>query len=334
MMRNLSVVFLSAFLISSGIAQAGEYAGYTMEDCGLAEGASTMTPDMRLFSLSIYRQGRYKSVISRMNVEDKFEDWRDFGYESLGSERVDLVLPKSFSQGRRIAVHLGGAFAHRGDFIRINEAGEGVNTFPETDLKVWLGFALKFRKHTSVGYRTSFIRVKLPIEDGYDYGRGFSHDLGIFHRIGGESAPYLMDVYLGVTDLSNGLSFKDPDLPDRLRRTYRLRIVKAFQPLDFPFTVELDLRAPWRFGPRFGLTFFTNWGDRWRFGLGYVRETRKAGDRFWMMKGPALTVIFRAKKLDLSAAFYPQWHPAPFSFERVRVEDFSPRISFGLLRRF
>ena len=322
MMRNPSLVFLLSLLILSGAVQAKEYAGYTIEDGGLADGPLITPLRGKAFRLLVYRQDEYKSVISRMNVEDRFEDWKEFRYESLGAERAEFILPRG-----HFTFHLGGAFAHRGKFVRVNEASEGVNTFPETDIKIWLGFAVQFYEHTAIGYRISFLRIKKPIEDGCDYGRGFAHDLGVYHRMG------LTDMSFKVINLSNGLSFKEPDLPDELRRIYELQIVRSLQPLGFPFTLDLNLRAPWRFGPRYELILYADWGERWRFGLGYTRETRRVGERFWMMKGVKAVAHLRTKDVDLIGQIHPQWRPAPFSFERVRVEGFSPKISLELLRR-
>ncbi|HID55187.1 TPA: hypothetical protein EYP37_01565 [Candidatus Poribacteria bacterium] len=327
-MRNLSLVSLLLLLILPGAIQAREYAGYTIEDTGLTDGPLIPSPMTKILRISVCRQDGYKSVISRLNLEDKFEDWKEFRYESLGAERIEFILPKG-----HLNFHLGGAFAHRGKFVRVNEASEGVNTFPETDIKIWLGFAIRFSGHTAIGYRASFLRIKKPLKEGYDYGRGFAHDMGIYRRIGRTGSPHLMDVSFKVINLSNGLSFKEPDLPDDLRRMFELQIVKPLHPIGLPFTVDLNLRAPWRFGPRYEVLFYTDWGDRWRFGLGYMRETRGVNDRFWMMKGIRIAVYFRTESVDLAGQLYPQWHPAPFSFERVRVERFSPRISFELLRR-
>ena len=327
-MRNPSLVSLLLLLVLSGTVQAGEYAGYTVEDSGLVDGPLILLPERKVLRLSAYRQDGYKSVISRMNVEDRFEDWKEFRYESLGAERAEFILPRG-----HFTFHLGGAFAHRGEFVRVNEASEGVNTFPETDIKIWLGFAVQFYGHTAIGYRISFLRIKKPIEDGCDYGRGFAHDLGVYHRVGKDGSSYLMDVCFKVINLSNGLSFKEPDLPDELRRIYELQIVRPLQPLGFPFTLDLNLRVPWRFGPRYELILYADWGERWRFGLGYMRETRRVGERFWMMKGVKAVAHLRTKDVDLIGQIHPQWRPAPFSFERVRVEGFSPKISLELLRR-
>lgn len=321
-MRNPSLVFLLSLLILSGAVQAKEYAGYTIEDGGLADGPLITPLRGKVLRLLVYRQDEYKSVISRMNVEDRFEDWKEFRYESLGVERAEFILPRG-----HLIFHLGGAFAHRGKFVRVNGESEGVNTFPETDLKIWLGFALQPHRHTTIGYRISFLRIKKPIEDGCDYGRGFAHDLGVYHRMG------LTDMSFKVINMSNGLSFKESDLPDELRRIYELQIVRPLQPLGFPFTLDLNLRAPWRFGPRYELILYADWGERWRFGLGYMRETRRVGDRFWMMKGVKAVAHLRTKDVDFIGQIYPQWRPAPSSFERVRVEGFSPKISLELLRR-
>ena len=77
-MRNPSLVFLLSLLILSGAVQAKEYAGYTIEDGGLADGPLITPLRGKVLRLLVYRQDEYKSVISRMNVEDRFEDWKEF----------------------------------------------------------------------------------------------------------------------------------------------------------------------------------------------------------------------------------------------------------------
>ncbi|RKY03281.1 hypothetical protein DRP77_06485, partial [Candidatus Poribacteria bacterium] len=248
-----------------------------------------------------------------------FEDWRELKSEPLGGEGVEFELPIG-----RMGLRLGGLFAHRGEFIRIGEGGKAVNSFPETDLKLWLGASLPLGSGISLGYRLSFIRIKLPVGGENDYGRGFSHDIELGMRAPGRS------IHIGAYRLSKGLSFKSDELPDDLRRFFRLGLSWALDTKP-PLILDLQLRAPWRFGARFTATATWRLAERVSGTVGYTRETRRERGRFWVCRGMVVGLTAGIGRAALSISLSPQWRPAPLSFERVRGEGFRPKLTVGLI---
>lgn len=308
----------AALTIAMSLILAAEYAGYTIEDCEPLGFISEIPagPSLALFAV---RQGGYSSVISRMNEEERFEDWRELKSEPLGGEGLEVELPFG-SFGFR----LGGLFAHRGEFIRIDEGGEPVNSFPETDLKLWLGTSLPLGRGIWLGYRLSFIRVKLPVGRKNDYGRGLSHDVELGMRAPGRS------IRIGAYQLSKGLSFKSDELPNELRRIFRLGLSWAIDAKP-PLILDLQLRAPWRFGARFTATATWRLAERLSGTIGYTRETRREKGRFWICRGMVVGVTVGIGQAALGVSLSPQWRPAPLSFERVRDEGFEPKLTVGLI---
>ena len=359
-----NVIFIFLFLTFSSIALSedsyddrrlggdflqelttAEYSGMGVSFVGLVEGANSLgnnpaglalvEEDNRI-SFSLTRFPRTVAVFSKLNDMDKYEDYSQYDFLPFGAELLNYVYPF----GRFGTLGFGVVFRHEGRFSRVSDEGKAVNTFPENDFAVTLGYGRKLAPGAYIGFDAKVIRSKVQDLKGDDYlGRGYAYNIGYVQRMNTHWK------FGGVIrNLSNGLSFSSEEIPDKLRRDIIVGIAYQREYQRHSQKVGLDFNFPFKEGVNANIG-----GEFWylkRIGirLGYIRHIQKRfepilnlntgniaiEERLWLTEGFTYGLGLRLHNLEFNLAYAPQHKPEPQETEKLRLEKGNAIISFSM----
>ena len=283
---------------------------------------------------------RTVAVIAKLNESERYEDHSQYMLRVSGLEFINYSKPV----GTAGAIGFNFAIGHEGRFSRVNHLGKATNSFPETDFAVGVSYAVKLFRGVAIGADAKWLRSKVQdaeserhIGHGYAYNLGLIQQLGEHLRIGGV-----------IRNLSNGLSFTDNSIPDRIRRDILLGGAYQFHYKDVDIQIGLDLNPPFEDGIR------TNFGGTvWYRGfiggrIGYLRHTEKrfgslfsletgqvdSEDRLWKTEGLTLGLGLQVRGIHINAAYTPQLRPVENDGEQIRIETGKSVYAFSIGQRF
>lgn len=283
---------------------------------------------------------RTVAVIAKLNEGERYEDHSQYMLRASGLEFINYSKPV----GTAGAIGFNFAIGHEGRFSRVNHLGKATNSFPETDFAVGVSYAVKLFRGVAIGADAKWLRSKVQdaeserhIGHGYAYNLGLIQQLGEHLRIGGV-----------IRNLSNGLSFTDNSIPDRIRRDILLGGAYQFHYKDVDIQIGLDLNPPFEDGIR------TNFGGTvWYRGfiggrIGYLRHTEKrfgsvfsletgqvdSEDRLWKTEGLTLGLGLQVRGIHINAAYTPQLRPVESDREQIRIETGKSVYAFSIGQRF
>lgn len=283
---------------------------------------------------------RTVAVIAKLNEIERYEDHSQYELRASGLEFVNYSKPL----GTTGTIRFNFAIGHEGRFSRVNHLGKATNSFPETDIAAGLSYAVKLYRGFAIGVDAKWLRSKVQateserhIGHGYAYNLGLIQQLGEHLRIGGV-----------IGNLSNGLSFTDNSIPDRIYRDILLGGAYQFHYKDVDIQIGLDLNPPFEDGLR------TNFGGTvWYRGfiggrIGYLRHTEKrfgsilsletgqvdAEDKLWKTEGLTLGIGLQVRGIYINAAYTPQLRPVENDGEQIRIETGKSVYSFSIGQRF
>ena len=283
---------------------------------------------------------RTVAVIAKLNEIERYEDHSQYELRASGLEFVNY----SKLLGTTGTIRFNFAIGHEGRFSRVNHLGKATNSFPETDFAAGLSYAVKLSRGFAIGVDAKWLRSKVQdpeserhIGHGYAYNLGLIQQLGEHLRIGGV-----------IGNLSNGLSFTENSIPDRIHRDILLGGVYQFHYKDVDIQIGLDLNPPFEDGLR------TNFGGTiWYRGfigarIGYLRHTEKrfgsilsletgqvdSEDRLWKTEGVSLGIGLQVRGIYINAAYTPQLRPVENDGEQIRIETGRSVYSFSIGQRF
>ena len=292
------------------------------------------------FVTHVSRFPRTVAVIARLNDVERYEDQTQYALRASGLEFISYNMPLGKAGGFGFDFGVG----HEGRFSRVNHLGKATNSFPETDFAVGIGYAVKLFGGLAVGANAKWLRSKVQdlegkrhIGHGYAYNLGLIQQLGKHLRIGGV-----------IRNLSNGLSFTDNAIPDRIHRDVLLGGAYQFHYKDVDIQIDLDLNPPFEDGVRahFGGTVWYRGfiGGR----IGYLRHTKKRfgpilnletgqaefEDRLWKTEGLTLGLGLKVRGIHINAAYKPQMQPTENDGEQIRIETGRSVYAFSIEQRF
>ena len=292
------------------------------------------------FATHISRFPRTIAVITKLNDVERYEDRNQYALRASGLEFISYSKPVGKTGGIGFDFIVG----HEGRFSRVNHLGKATNSFPETDFAVGIGYGVQLFQGFAFGADARWLRSKVQdaegnrhIGHGYAYNFGAIQQLGKHLRIGGV-----------IRNLSNGLSFTDNTIPDRIHREVLFGGSYQYHYKNVDIQIGLDLNPPFGDGIR------TNFGGTiWYRGfigarIGYRRHTEKQfgsilnletdqvefEDRLWKAEGLTLGVGLQAHGIYISAAYTPQMRPTENNGEQIRIETGKSVYSFSIVHRF
>ena len=289
---------------------------------------------------NVSRFPRTVAIITKLNDVERYEDHSQYALRASGLEFINYSMPLGTAGGLGFDFAIG----HEGRFSRVNNLGKATNSFPETDFAIGVSYAVKPFRGFAVGADARWLRSKVQDGEGNRHiGHGYAYNLGLIQQLG-------KHLRIGgmIRNLSNGLSFTDSSIPDRIHRDILLGGSYQFHYKDVDIQIGLDLNPPFEDGVR------TNFGGTvWyrdfiggrigylrhaekRFGSIFSLETEQAGseDRLWKTEGLTLGLGLQVSGIYINAAYTPQIRPTENDGEQIRVESGKSVYSFSIEQRF
>ena len=302
--------------------------------------AGISTAEGNRFVMHATRFPRTLALLSKPNQNANYEDYSRYEQRAYGIETLNYTFP----MGKFGVFGLGLAFQQTGPFRRVDHSGKALNSFPENNLAIGLSYGLKLFGDTRVGFDTKWLRSKVTDTDGTEHlGHGYAYNVGISQRIGDRTL-----VGLVARNLSNGLSFSEPSIPDAMARTLVAGIAHQHQISDITLLIGLDVHSLFRDGIHANIG-----GEVWyrhRIGarIGYLRHaenrytrvfllkdgTFAAEERLWKAEGFCFGLGVRLGGITLNAAYTPQFRPIAAENERVHVVQGETVYTFSIGRTF
>ena len=290
------------------------------------------------FVIHATRFPRTIAVLSKPNRNAHYEDYSRYEQPAYGIETLNYAFP----MGKFGAVGLGFAFEQAGAFRRVDYSGKALNSFPENNLALGFSYGLKLFGGTHVGIDTKWLRSKVADIDGTEHlGHGYAYNVGINQRIGNRTL-----VGLVARNLSNGLSFSEPSIPDVIERTIVAGISHQHQISGVTLLGGIDIHPPFRDGIRANVGGEVWYRDRVGARIGYLRHTEKrytrvflleesafdAEERLWKAEGFCFGLGVRFGGITLNVAYTPQFVPVATEHERVHIVQGESLYTFSISR--
>ena len=289
---------------------------------------------------NISRFPRTVAIITRLNDLERYEDHNEYALRASGLEVINYSKPLGAAGGFGFDFAIG----HEGRFSRVNHLGKATNSFPETDFAVGVSYAVKLFRGFAIGADARWLRSKVQdAENNRHIGHGYAYNLGLIQQLG-ES----LRIGAVIRNLSNGLSFTDNSIPDRIRRDVLLGGSYQFHYKDVDIQIGLDLNPPFEDGVRtnFGGTVW--YRDLIGGRIGYLRHIEKRfgsalsletgqmefEDRLWNTEGLTLGLGLQIRGIYINAAYTPQVRPMENDREQIRIESGKSVYSFSIEQRF
>ena len=296
--------------------------------------------DSNRFVTNVSRFPRTIAVIAKLNDVERYEDHSQYALRASGLEFINYSMPLGAAGGFGFDFAVG----HEGRFSRVNHLGKATNSFPETDFAIGISYAVKPFRGFAIGADARWLRSKVQdAENNRHIGHGYAYNLGLIQQLGEH-----LRIGGVIKNLSNGLSFTDNSIPDRIHRNILLGGSYQFHYKDVAIQVGLDLNPPFDDGVRtnFGGTVW--YRDFIGGRIGYLRHTeRRFGsilgletgqmefeDRLWKIEGLTLGLGLQISGIYISAAYTPQIRPTENDGERIRVETGRSVYAFSIGQRF
>ena len=289
---------------------------------------------------NVSRFPRTIAVIAKLNELERYEDHGQYALRASGLEFINYSRPLGAAGG----IGFDFAIGHEGRFSRVNHLGKATNGFPETDVAIGVSYAVELFPGFAIGGDGRWLRSKVQdAQNNRHIGHGYAYNLGLIQqlnehlRIGGV-----------IRNLSNGLSFTDNSIPDRIRRDVLLGGSYQFRYKEADIQIGLDLNPPFENGIRTNFTGSVWYRDFIGGQIGYLRHTEKRfgsilnleteqvefEDRLWKTEGLSLGLGLQVRGIYINAAYTPQMRPMENNGEQIRIESGKSVYSFSIEQRF
>lgn len=290
--------------------------------------------------IDLHRLPSVAAVIMKENKEGKWEDYGKYSVEptEMGAISYALPLGKFGDLGMSFVFHYGGRF------IRVDEEGKAVNSFPRDDVAFVVGYSIGLFRGVSLGFDVRSIRSKIPADEGSSIGRTYAMNAGFLHQIGTR-----LRVGAVLQNIGSRLSFDSPDIPGDLRR--RLLFGAMYVVKDSGnsiLSLSMDANPPFEDGPRYNFGAELVYVRFVTLRIGYMRTTDTYYDpliglndgvsiyeeRVWIRKGPTVGVGVKIKRVELNLARAPRREPILNSDEKLRLEEQDSIMSLSFAAKF
>ncbi|MCY3739530.1 MAG: hypothetical protein OXH00_00775 [Candidatus Poribacteria bacterium] len=333
--------FLKRLLSAEQYGMGGSFVGTSHGANALGSNpAGISTAAGNRFVIHATRFPRTIALLSKPNHNANYEDYSRYEQRAYGIETLNYTFPT----GKFGTVGLGFAFEQAGPFRRVDYSGKALNNFPENNLAIGFSYGLKLFGRTRVGIDTKWLRSKVADVEGREYlGHGYAYNVGISQQIGDSTL-----VGIVARNLSNGLSFSEPSIPDAMARTIVAGIAHQYAISDVTLRVGLDVHPPFRDGIRANAGGEVWYRHRVGARIGYLRHTEKryaqvflleegafeAEERLWKAEGFCFGLGVRFGSLILNVAYTPQFRPVAAENERIHIVQGNALYTFSISRTF
>lgn len=333
--------FLKRLLGAEHYGMGGSFVGATRGANALGSNpAGINTSDGNRFVLHATRFPRTIALLSKPNLDAIYEDYSRVEHHASGVETLNWAFP----MGKFGTLGMGIAFEQDGAFRRVDHSGKALNSFPENNLAIGLSYGLNIFGGTIVGVDTKWLRSKVVDANGSDdLGHGYAYNVGVIQQIGDA-----IQTGLVIQNLSNGLSFSNPSIPDRMERSIVAGIAYAREISDVALRIGLDAHPPFQDGIRANIGVEMWYHHRIGIRIGYLRDTQNRNtpvfllknasfeneERLWKAKGLCIGLGFRLGNIIFNGAYSPQFTPVVVEEERINIVQGNAVYTFSLGQTF
>jgi len=285
--------------------------------------------------VNTHEMPRITAVIMKQNEEG---EWKDHGIYDIAATEMGLVsyalpLGKFGNLGMSFVLH------HAGRFIRVNEEGKALNSFPRNNLAFTIGYSVRIFQGISVGFDVENIRSKVPVGDGDEIGRTNAISVGLMHQMGKR-----VRVGAVLQNMGSKLSFDSPDIPNKLPRELAVGAVYTVKDSgNSVLSLNVEINPPFDDGPRYNLGAELLYAKFIALRIGYLRSTRDYAEsllnlsdetatndsRVWTRKGVTFGLGVRFGNVEIDFARAPRREPDPNGDEKLRLDDHDSILSFS-----
>lgn len=292
------------------------------------------------FVIHMARFPRTIAKISKPNVNANYEDVSQIEQHSEGIETLNWTFPI----GRLGTIGVALTTSHEGPFRRVSHEGKALNNFTENNLASGISYGIGFLKKTYIGFDAKWIRSKVTDESGLEhFGRGYVYNVGLIQKIGD-----IIHIGVVLRNLSNGLSFVNSTIPDRINREVVVGVTYQYDISDYTLRIGLDLHPPFIDGVETNLGAEVWFRDLIGGRIGYMRNSEKRHlpvmileessveieNRNWQSEGLCLGLGVRFGDFMINAAHTPQFIPTVTEDERIHIVQGSYVYTFSIGQKF
>ncbi len=298
--------------------------------------AGIMSTEGNRFVFHFSRFPRTIALLSKPNFNTTYEDFSRYEQLASGIETLNLIFP----MGKIGTLATGFSIAHEGPFRRVNHEGKALNNFPENNLAIGFGYGVSIFGGTVVGIDAKWIRSKVTDDSQQEhFGRGYAYNVGVIQQIG-----KTFQAGIVVRNLSNGLSFVDPSIPDKINRNVIAGIAYQLDMSDTTFRLGLDVHPPFNDGVRTNIGVEIWYKNRIGGRIGFLRDTERRyasvyvledaafekEERTWKAEGLCIGIGVRFGNITLNTAYTPQFKPTGSDDERIRIVQGTSVYTFSI----
>lgn len=333
--------FLKLLLGAEYHGMGGSFAGVTRgaDALGSNPACISIVGGNRLVVHTI-RFPRTIAFLSKPNLDANYEDYGRFEQEAFGIEMLNWVLPMSKFGTFGLAV----AFGQEGPFRRVDYRGKAINSFPKNNLAAGFGYGVNILGNTVVGFEAKWLRSKVVDSDAKEHiGHGYAYNVGILQQFGSG-----IQVGIAARNLSNGLSFSNISIPDKIERTFVAGIAYQRERSDITLRIGLDAHPPFRDGIQANVGAEVWYRNRISGRIGYLRHTKKryasvflvqdasleTEERLWKAEGVCVGLGVRFGNITLNGAYTPQFKPMVEETERLHFVQGEAVYTFSIGQAF
>ena len=333
--------FLKQLLGAEYRGMGGSFVGATTGANALGNNpAGIMNAKGDRFVLHMTRFPRTIALLSKPNFNADYEDTIRFDQRASGIETLNWALP----MGNFGTLGVAFSMAHTGPFRRVNHQGKALNNFLENNLAIGLGYGINCFGGTVVGFDARWLRSKITdASDTEHFGRGYAYNIGLIQHIGNT-----LQLGVVVRNLSNGLSFIDPAIPDKIHRDVIIGVNYQRDISIITTRIGVDIHPPFHDGICANIGVEIWYRDRIGGRIGYVRDTEnrytsvyllddltfEMEERTWKAEGLCLGMGVRFGNIIINAAYTPQFEPTVSVDERIHIVQGTSIYSFSVGQDF
>ena len=331
--------FLKQLLTAEQHGMGGSFVGTSHGANALGSNpAGISTAAGNRFVIHTTRFPRTIALLAKPIHAANYQDYSRYEQRAYGIETLNYAFPI----GKLGTLGVGIAFEQTGPFRRVDYNGKALNSFPENNLAIGFTYGLKLLAGTRLGIDTKWLRSKVSDADGTEHlGHGYAYNVGINQKIGDRTV-----IGIVARNLSNGLSFSDPAIPNAMARTIVAGIAYQYPISDVTVLLGLDIHPPFRDGIRTNVGGEVWYHNRIGARIGYLRHTEKrytqmflladgafdTEERLWKAEGFCFGLGVRFGNLTLNVGYTPQFRPIAAQNERIHIIQGETVYTFSITR--
>ncbi len=329
--------FLKQLVTAEHKGMGGSFVGFTSGANALnSNPAGLSVIDENRFVLHTARFPRTVAVVSRLNAAERYEDYSRYDVRASGIELINYAMPVKHLG----IIGIGFARGHDGKFSRVDRFGKATNRFPQGDWVFGIGYGAELLRGLAIGLDARWLRSQVQSAENDDHvGYGYAYSLGAIRKI----SDYLQ-VGVSIRNLSNGLSFSDNSIPDRIERDVLVGAAYLYCHKAFDLKVGLDFNPPFEDGLRVKAGAELCYLNRLVGRFGYLRHTEnrwntirivetdmnQVEERVWKTDGVTFGIGVNLGPIRINGAYTPQARPTGKDGDQIRVDRGGPIYFFSI----